>query len=83
MIWYMGGLPMSSAARVTRRVTGALVLAALVQRGVYQLGTPRKLPSGCVLDYVNAGGANHNGLNMNGDAQIKANCYLVSFVWLE
>ena len=63
---------MSSAARATRRVTGALVRAAPAQRGHYQPTTPRQLPSGCVLDYVNAGGANHNGLNMDGDAQIKA-----------
>ena len=63
---------MSSAARATRQVTGALVRAAPAQRGHYQPTTPRQLPSGCVLDCVNAGGANHNGSSMDGDVQIKA-----------
>ena len=63
---------MLSAAHVTRRATGALVQAAPAQRELYPLMTPRKLPSGCVLDYVNAAGANHIGSSMDGYVQIKA-----------
>ena len=63
---------MSSAARATRPPIGALVRAALAQKAHYQPRTPRQLLSGCALDCVNAGGANHNGSSMIGDVQIKA-----------
>ena len=63
---------MSSAARATRQVTGALVRAAPAQREPYPPKTPRQLPSGCALDYVNAAGANHIGSSMDGYVQIKA-----------
>ena len=63
---------MLSAAHMTPQVTGALVQAAPAQKGPYPLMTPRQLPSGCALDYVNAAGANRNGSSMDGDVQIKA-----------
>ena len=63
---------MLSAAHMTRQVTGALVQAAPAQKGPYPLMTPRQLPSGCALDYVNAAGANHIGSSMDGYVQIKA-----------
>ena len=63
---------MLSAAHVTRRATGALVQVVPVQREAYPLMTPRQLPSGCALDYVNAAGANRIGSSMDGYAQNKA-----------
>ena len=62
---------MLSAAHVTRQATGALVQAVPAQRGAYPLMTPRQLPSGCALDYVNAAGANRIGSSMDGYAQNK------------
>ena len=63
---------MLSAAHVSRRATGALVQAVPAQREPYPLMTPRKLPSGCVLDYVNVDIASHSGSNMGGYVLIKA-----------
>ena len=63
---------MLSAAHVTRRATGALVQAVPAQRELYPLMTPRKLPSGCALDYVNVDIANHSGSSMDGYVLIKA-----------
>ena len=63
---------MSSAVQSTHRATGALVRVVPAQREPYPLMTPRKLPSGCVLDYVNVGIASHSGSNMDGYVQIKA-----------
>ena len=63
---------MLSAAHVTRRATGALVQAVPAPKEPYPLMTPRKLPSGCALDYVNVAGANHSGSSMDGYVLIKA-----------
>ena len=64
---------MSSAVQSTHQATGALVQVVPALREPHLLMMIlTKLPSGCVLDYVNVGIANHSGSNMDGYVQIKA-----------
>ena len=63
---------MSFAVLSTHQATGALVQVVPAQREPYPLMTPKKLPSGCVLDYVNVDIASHSGSNMGGYVLIKA-----------